>query len=90
MFDVGIRFQTTPRPYDGFIMPIHYLFERKVHGKWVGFSSVAPHDVDSLYDDDCAWAGAKLPRGTFRVRAKFQDAAHPKPAYNKWKTIVSK
>jgi hypothetical protein len=75
--------------YNGFVTPIRFVLDRKVRGKWRPYSSAAAHDAFDIK----SWtyeSRLRLPRGTFRIRARFKDAAHPVAQYNRWKTIVVK
>jgi hypothetical protein len=73
--------------YNGFITPVRFMIDRKVHGRWRGYSSILGNG-DSPGESWHYYAKLRLPRGTFRVRARFRDAAHPTALYNRWKTIT--
>jgi hypothetical protein len=75
--------------YNGFTSPVRFMIDRKVRGRWRGYSS-ALGQGDSTGESWHYFAKLRLQRGTFRVRARFKDAAHPSAQYNGWKTIVVK
>ena len=75
--------------YNGFTSPVRFMIDRKVHGHWRGYSS-ALGDGDSPGESWHYYAKLRLPRGTFRVCARFKDAAHPVALYDRWKTIIVK
>ena len=77
-----------PNSYDSFGMPLRFYFERKSHGKWKPFSSKAPWIDDNLDFHYSVGVRTKLPRGTFRVRCRFMDAAHPTPVYTSWRAMT--
>jgi hypothetical protein len=87
-FTIFVR--TNPR-YNGFTSPVRFQIERRKSGKWRPFSSVG----SSRTEDDSSYskflARLKLSKkGTYRIRAKFSDAAHAKSVFSSWKTIKIK
>lgn len=84
-FAVSVR--TNPR-YNGFVSPVRFQIERSVGGKWRAFSSVGGRLAEEGERYSRCSANVKLSkRGTYRIRAKFADPAHPKATFTGWKTI---
>jgi hypothetical protein len=87
-FNVGVVL--TP-DYDGLSSPIKFVVERRSGSKWKPYKTV----TGGLAAGGSATrtpmkASLKLPKGTFRVRARFADAAHPAAKYTGWKTVTVK
>jgi hypothetical protein len=84
-FAVSVR--TNPR-YNGFVSPVRFQIERRIGGKWRAFSSVGGRLAEEGERYSRCSAKMKLSkRGTYRIRAKLADAAHPKATFTGWKTI---
>ena len=80
---------TTLSDYDALGIPVRFMFDRRVRGRWRPFSSCGAIDIISDTPPWWHYAGyPRLPRGTFRVRARFRDPAHPVAQYGRWKTIT--
>lgn len=76
--------------YDSLFSPIRFYIERRSHGIWkkYGYSKGLLADGSWLYQRFAA--KLKLPKGKFRVRARFTDAAHPNPLRTVWKQVEVK
>ena len=77
--------------YDGLASPIRFYAQRKSGSTWKAYKNVA----GGLADDSSATrtpfkASFKLPKGTYRVRARFVDAAHKTAKYSGWKSVKVK
>lgn len=84
-FAVSVR--TNPR-YNGFVSPVRFQIERRTSGKWRAFSSKGGRLAEEGERYSRCSAKMKLTkRGTYRIRAKFADAAHPKATFTGWRTI---
>jgi hypothetical protein len=77
--------------YNSVFSPIKFEVQRKVGKKMKSYSTVNSDGVgdDSRYTKFAAKVKIKK-KGTFRIRAKFSDAAHAKATYTGWKTIKIK
>jgi hypothetical protein len=76
--------------YDALVSPIRFLVQRKVGRSWKAYKSWAGKPLnDSDIDYTPFSATVKLPKGSFRVRAKFADAAHA-ATYSGYKTVTVK
>jgi hypothetical protein len=77
--------------YDSPATPAYGVFrlmvERRRHGRWRPYSS-AGADVAGPVGRDWVASEIKLPKGTFRVRMRLRDAAHPHNLYGQYKKIV--
>jgi hypothetical protein len=73
--------------YDGPTSPVKFAVQRKVGKKWKSYRSVATRFSGGTTAYTRFSGSSKLPKGTFRVRASFSDAAHRKAIYTGWKTI---
>jgi hypothetical protein len=87
-FTISVR--TNPR-YNGFASPVRFQIERRKSGTWRPFTSAG----SSLAEDGSSYskfvARVKLSKkGTYRIRAKFSDAAHAKSGFSTWKSIKIK
>ena len=77
--------------FDEFNVPVSFVVMRKLNGSWrtyhtyKGMLSSQPDSTHTSFA-----AGVNMLKGTYRVRARFTDAAHLTPRYNAWKTIVAK
>jgi hypothetical protein len=76
--------------YDSIFVPIRYYIERKSGKRWKKYGTAK----GSILSGSAAYtkfsAKLKLPKATFRVRARFVDAAHAKAKYTAWKTVKVK
>jgi hypothetical protein len=74
--------------YNGLISPIKFYIERKSGKKWKTYGSVGVNKItgNSSYTK-FSGVGKISKAGTYRVRGKFTDAAHPVAKYTSWKTI---
>jgi hypothetical protein len=83
--------------YNSLYPPIKYRVQRKVGKKWKAYSiaqGTLPN-TDNTYNFVHSYtrflAKMKIKRaGTYRIRAEFSDAAHPKVTSTGWKTIKIK
>ena len=77
--------------YGGSVSPVKFIFQQKVGKKWKSVSwGTISSKVAAGTSSYTRYAGsAKLPKGTFRVRAKFADATHS-AIYTGYKTITAK
>ncbi len=79
--------------YNGSRMPIKFYIQKKKSGKWRSYASKSG-TILVLATPPTTYtkvqASLSLPRGTYRIRAKFADAAHPKAKYNSYKTVYVK
>ena len=77
--------------YNGPTSPIQFRIYRKASGHWKYYKSVNALTVDDRYLTYTRFArSTSLPKGSFRVRASFRDAAHPAYAYTGYKYISVK
>ena len=83
--------------YDSYFSPVRFLIDRKTPHGWLGYSSVPAalpdwrdYSFESRYDPARTklTAHLKLPRGTYRMRARLVDPAHPTPLYGDYRTVV--
>ena len=82
--------------YDGFYCPLatppsayspfRFIIERKRRSKWVACSSAVARVPSSALDPVGAWL--RLPRGSYRVRLRLRDAAHPRSLYGPFRLIT--
>jgi hypothetical protein len=73
--------------YNGFTSPIRFQIERRSHGVWRPFSSVASNWVEIGTTRSQFTGRMRLKVGTYRIRAKFSDAAHSSAQYTAFRTI---
>jgi hypothetical protein len=80
--------------YNSLLSPVRFKVQRKVGKKWRAHSTVMGTipGSDSTYSFALPYskfsAKMRIKRtGTFRIRAKFADAAHSKATFTGWKTI---
>jgi hypothetical protein len=67
---------------------MRFYLQRKSGGKWRTYgASKAGKLVAGSASYSTFYASYKLPRGTYRVRAGFRDAAHPTTKYNRYKSV---
>ena len=80
---------TTLSDYNALGVPITFKVERRVKGRLRYYRTFYAYD---FIRDTRPWFGygsyLRLPRGVYRVRARFSDPAHLVPQYSKWKTIT--
>ena len=79
--------------FDQLNIPVRFVVEHKVRGKFKAFSTVKPKLANGGDAQHVPfYQNFKLSRGTYRIRARFVDAAHSTPIYNlgSWKTITVK
>jgi hypothetical protein len=72
-------------------MPVWFVVERWSRGKWRRYSAAAPST--GFGDPNARFTlstSLRLPRGSFRIRTRFKDAAHPTALYNRWKYVSVK
>jgi hypothetical protein len=77
--------------FDQLASPVTIVVQRKVGRWWRAYRTMKP--IFNIRDADYAGAvpmraNLRLPKGTFRTRAVFSDAAHPKAQYNAWRTVT--
>ena len=77
----------TPK-YDALAAPIWIPIERMVGTVWTRYSSATMLTPRVIPAFGKAWGTMKLPKGMYRIRAKFSDAAHPNGVRGPWRTIV--
>jgi hypothetical protein len=77
--------------YNSTKSPIRLYVQRKVSGHWKAYTSKAA-GLKTTPSNSYSTASAKfkLPKGTFRIRARFLDAAHKTAKYNSYKTVYVK
>ena len=85
---IPLSVKVTPG-YDGPLVPIKFVIQRRVSGTWKSYKTVSAH----FYNGDPSFtqykASASVSRtGTFRVRAKFDDPAPGNLRYTSYKTIA--
>jgi hypothetical protein len=86
-FSVSVRLSPD---YDAILTPVRFYVERKSGSKWKKYKSFSTSITGgSVYYTKFS-AKLKLPRGSFRVRARFADAAHPSVKYSSWKSVKVK
>jgi hypothetical protein len=73
--------------YNGFTSPIRFQIERRSHGVWRPFSSVASSWVELGTTRSQFTGRMRLKAGTYRIRAKFSDAAHSSAQFTAFRTI---
>ena len=73
--------------YDSIFTPVRFYVERKSGRRWKKYSSVQSSFAGGSSTYSKFSAKLKLPKATFRVRARFLDAAHPHAKYTSWKTV---
>jgi len=76
--------------YDGPTSPIKFVVQRKVSGVWKYYATKNSVVSAAKPTYTTFRVSLKLPKGTFRVKAAFKDAAHPTTKYNAYKTIYVK
>ena len=85
----GFVVWTTLSDYNALGVPISFKVERRVKGRLRYYRTFYAYD---FIRDTRPWFGygsyLHLPRGIFRVRARFSDPAHRVPQYSGWKTIT--
>jgi hypothetical protein len=87
---ITIFVRTNPR-YNGFASPVRFQIERRKSGKWRPFTSAGSSRTEDGEDYSKFLAKVRLSkRGTYRIRAKFSDAAHEASTFTVWKTIKIK
>ena len=77
--------------FDQLAGPVTIVVQRKVGRWWRAYRTMKP--IFNIRDADYAAAvpmrvNLRLPKGTFRTRAVFSDAAHRKAQYNAWRTVT--
>jgi hypothetical protein len=75
--------------YNGPTSPVKFYIQRKVNGHYKSYT----YHTASFYTKTTYSKFTKkftLPKGTFRVHARFADAAHTSPKYNSYKTFTVK
>jgi hypothetical protein len=77
--------------YDGLLVPIRFVVEKRVRGKWTALSSAGASWAGNDESDQTRFrARIRVSKGTYRIRARFADAAHPAPSYSRYRTVVVK
>lgn len=77
--------------YDSSVSPIRMCVQRLVSGHWKAYTSKAAKATVGSATYSKFSARIKFSRrGTFRVRARFMDAAHKTPKYNRYKKFYVK
>jgi hypothetical protein len=73
--------------YNGPVSPIKYVIQRRVSGHWKSYSTVSSSYASGSSTYSRFTRAVKFSKtGTYRVRARFDDAARP-VAYTSYKTI---
>lgn len=77
--------------FDQFDLPVKFMIERKVGKKFKTFGSASAHWTGGGDGQHLPlFANIKLTKkGTYRIRARFSDAAHA-TKYNAWRTVTVK
>jgi hypothetical protein len=68
--------------------PLWFIVERRSGAKWRSYGAATPTWGAGSGDSATLFTRLKLPKGVFRIRARFRDAAHLQPIYNGWKTVT--
>jgi hypothetical protein len=77
--------------YNGLTSPIKFYIERKSGKKWKTYGSVGVNKISGNSSYTKFSGTAKISKaGSYRIRGKFTDAAHPVAKYTSWKTISVK
>lgn len=80
--------------YNSLSSPIKFVVQRKSGKKWKAYGSAPGKFTAQFLSGGSSKSTASLKfakRGTYRVRARFMDAAHPTASYSAgWKTIKVK
>jgi len=75
--------------YDELNLPVTFLVQRKVGRWWKTYRSVQPaYTMKVLAPHSPFRVNLRLPRGLFRARVRFAEAANRAPTYDSWKAIV--
>jgi hypothetical protein len=75
--------------YDGFVSPSRFYLERKSGKHFKKYKYLNATILDGTATWTKMGTTTKLPKGTFRIRARFIDAVHP-ATFTKWKTLKVK
>jgi hypothetical protein len=77
--------------YNGLTSPIKFYIERKSGKRFKPYGSLGVNKLsgNSSYTR-FSGTGTISKAGTYRVRGKFTDAAHPAANYTAWKTLIVK
>jgi hypothetical protein len=73
--------------YNGFTSPIRFQIDRRSHGVWRAFSSIASDGIDVGTTHTRFTGRMRLKAGTYRIRARFSDAAHARAQYTAFRTV---
>lgn len=85
-FAVGVRLLGQ---FDELNTPIRFVVMRKSGRIYTAYRTLKPATSYSVSSQSVPFStSVKLPAGTFLIRARFLDAAHPVPLYNAWKRVV--
>lgn len=81
--------------YNGPTSPVRFYVQRKVSGRWKSYGSVAGKfsteaKTYTKFTASLQTHSFRMPIGTYRVRARFTDAAHKTPKYSSYKTFYVK
>jgi hypothetical protein len=78
------------RAYNSLGSPVQFQVQRKLGKKWKSYSTAVGSAGLVAYPVKYSAKVKIKKKGTFRIRAKFSDAAHSKARYTAWKTIKIK
>ena len=76
--------------YNGPTCPVKFYVERKVSGHYKSYTTKRNASFYTRTTYSKFTRTLNLPKGTFRVRARFADAAHTTARYNSWHTFSVK
>ena len=87
---VSVSVKITPG-YNSPTSPLRFYLDKKTKSGWSS-SSRATAYMKWAPTGTSSKGSARFPvtKGTYRVRARFKDAAHPTAKYTRWKSIVVK
>lgn len=75
--------------WDSSVVPVRFEVQRKAGRKWKAAGSTTGKLAGSSLSFTKFSASLKITKkGSYRVRARYQDAAHPGVAYDKWKSVT--
>jgi hypothetical protein len=79
--------------YNSLRSPIKFVVERKSGKRWKAYGTAAGKFTSEFLSGTSSKSTARLKlakKGTYRVRARFADAAHPVAKYSTWRTVKVK
>jgi hypothetical protein len=74
--------------FDEFSVPVRFVVQRKSGRWWRSYLTVVADAKPDFSSRRLAvWSSIRLPKGAYRIRARFSDAAHPKATFNPWEVL---